>query len=71
MRELRPFAVPPLVLASYLVADNADTRRSHFPLAVTLSRLPTVELAHGTRAGPRLEDGAVLLEQIRTRFTVA
>jgi hypothetical protein len=70
-RELRAFAVPPLVLASCLVADSAESRRSLFPLAAALSRLPTVELAHGTRSGTRLEDGAALLEEIRTRFTLA
>ena len=67
MHDVRPFAVPPLVLASCLVADSAEWRRSLFPLAVALSRLPTVELAHGTRSETRLEDGAALLEQIRTR----
>ena len=68
VRELRPFAVPPLVLASSLVADNPDSYRSLFPFAVALSRLPTVELAHGTRSATRLEEGAALLEQLATRF---
>jgi hypothetical protein len=68
-REIRPFAVPPLVLGSSLVADTADSCRSLFPFAVALSRLPAVELAHGTRSATRLEDGAALLEQIATRFT--
>jgi hypothetical protein len=69
MREIRPFAVPPLVLGSTLVADTADACRSLFPFAVALSRVPAVELAHGTRSATRLEDGAALLEQIATRFT--
>ncbi len=68
-REIRPFAVPPHVLASTLVADTAESCRSAFPFAAALSRLPTVELAHGTRSSTRLEDGAALLEQIGTRFT--
>jgi hypothetical protein len=68
LREIRPFAVPPVVLTSSLVAESAEMRRTLFPLSVTLSRLPTVELAHGSDPGARLEDGMVLLEQIRTRF---
>jgi hypothetical protein len=71
VHEVRPFAVPPLVLASCLVADTAASRRSLFPVAVALSRLPAVELAHGTRAATRLEQGAALLEQLRNRFAPA
>jgi hypothetical protein len=68
MLELRSFAVVPIVLASCLVADTAETRQALFPVAVQLSRLPTVELAHGTRSGARIEEGCRLLEQIRTRL---
>jgi hypothetical protein len=68
VQELRPFAVPPLVLTSCLVADTADARTARFPLAVALSRLPTFELAHGTRPETRLDEGAALLEQLRARF---
>jgi hypothetical protein len=71
VEEVRPFAVPPLALASFLIADGAESRRCLFPLAVALSRLPTVELAHGTRSSTRLEDGAALLEQIRTRVALS
>jgi len=65
VREVRHSAIPPLVLTSCLLADSADSRRSLFPLAMALSRLPTVELAHGTRSATRVEDGAALLEEIR------
>ena len=71
VQEISPFAVPPVVLASSLVADSAEMRRELFPLSVKLSRLPNVELAHGTHPGARLDDGAALLEQIRVRFTLA
>lgn len=67
LQEISPFAVPPVVLASSLVADNAELRRALFALSVGLSRLPSVELAHGTRPDARVEDGAALLEQIRVR----
>ena len=53
------------------IADSAEMRRELFPLSVKLSRLPNVELAHGTHPGARLDDGAALLEQIRVRFTLA
>jgi hypothetical protein len=68
VQEVRPFAVVPIVLSSCLVADTAETRQALFPFVVQLSRLPTVELAHGTRSDGRIEQGAHLLEQIRTRF---
>jgi hypothetical protein len=61
VQEIRPLAIPPLVLASCLIADRAEARHILFPLAVALSRLPSVELAHGTRSATRLEDGAKLL----------
>jgi hypothetical protein len=71
LRALRPFSVPPVVLASCLLGDTAESRRTLFPLATTLSRLPAVELAHGTRSATRVDEGAVLLEQIRARLAVA
>jgi hypothetical protein len=71
LQPVRPFAVPPVVLASCLVADDTDARRELFPLAVSLSRLPTVELAHGSRPETRLAGGAALLDQLRTRDLTA
>lgn len=71
VRELPSFAVLPLVAASSLTADDAESIRAAFPFAATLSRLPTVELAHGTRPGDRLADGARLLEEIHRGFTRA
>jgi hypothetical protein len=68
MHELRPFAVPPLVITSCFVADRAGGRRSIFPVAMALSRLPAVTLAHGTRPETRLDDGTALLAQFRTRL---
>jgi hypothetical protein len=67
MQRVRPLAIPLLVLASCLVADDADARRTLFPLAVALSRLPAVELAHGTRPETRLDAGAALLQQFRAQ----
>jgi len=71
VRELPAFAVPPIALASCLGAESAESRRTRFPLAMALGRLPTVELSHGTRADTRLADGVALLEQIRTRLAAA
>ena len=42
-----------------------------FPLAVALSRLPAVELRHGTMANARTADGARLLEGARARILAA
>ncbi len=69
VQEINPFAIPPMVLASSLVGDGATERRALFPLSVALSRLPTVQLAHGTDPRTRLDDGAALLAQVRMRFT--
>jgi hypothetical protein len=61
---LPPTAVPPIVLASCLVADDAESRRARFPLATALSRVPAFELAHGTRAATRVDDGAAVLQAL-------
>ena len=65
VREVRSLAVPELVFTACLAADDAETRRALLPVAVTLGRLPSIELAHGSRTDTRLEEGAALLEQIR------
>jgi hypothetical protein len=64
-----PFAVARLALASFPVSDSAESRARLFPLAVALGRLPAFELAHGTEPTTRVEDGAALLEELRSRFT--
>ena len=70
MHAIRTLAVPTTVLASFLVADDAEMRKTLFPLTMALSRLPAVELAHGTDPDARLDDGAALLEQIRERLSL-
>jgi hypothetical protein len=64
LTALRSTAVPPIVLASCLVADDAESRRARFPLATALSRVPAFELAHGTRAATRVDDGAAVLRAL-------
>ena len=68
VRDLRAFTVLPIVLTSCLNANDGEAARALLPFAATLSRLPAVELAHGTESGTRVGAGASLLEEIRERF---
>jgi hypothetical protein len=63
-RRLPSIAVPPVVITSCLVADTADARRELFPLTMALSRLPAFELAHGTQAATRIDEGSALLQRL-------
>ena len=63
-RRLPSIAVPPVVITSCLVADTADARRELFPLTMALSRLPAFELAHGTQAATRIDEGSALLRSL-------
>jgi hypothetical protein len=64
VRALPATTVPPIVITSCLVGDSPEARRELFPVSMALGRLPAFELAHGTQAGARIEEGSALLRTL-------